>query len=111
MADPLTAGDVDRTLALLRGGASNADLRSSTTLIADLREKLAAAGHAELAATLDRLAGALDDGAGGGAIGGHMSRLGEQVEALATRAPGPAAALRELAERLTGEGARLAARD
>jgi hypothetical protein len=107
MAEPLTAPDVTRPLDLLRGGASNADAASSTDLLAELAPKLEAAGHGELASTLTRLRDALTDGAEGATIGGHMATAGQQVEAIATRTPGAADALRELAELLKGEGSRV----
>ncbi len=107
MAEPLTSADVTRSLDLLRGGAANADGQSSITLLGDLRRRLADAGHGDLADTLDRLERAISGGAEAATIGGHMATAGQQVEALATRAPGAAAELRELAELLKGEGSRI----
>jgi hypothetical protein len=109
MAQPLSTHDVDRSLDLLRGGAANADGRSSVSLLSDLHAKLTSAGLDDVAATVDALQRALSGGGDGATIGGHMQRLGEQVEAVAAGGdPGVAAPLRELAEHLRREGGHVA---
>jgi hypothetical protein len=107
MAQDLVAG-VDQSLAILRGGAAEADVGRTADLLADLEGFLARSEHGELAGTLGRLRAALADGEAAGAIGGLMSTLGGQLEAVATRVGGSGAELRELAELLKGEGSRIA---
>ena len=107
MADD-PADDVQRSIHLLQGGVDTVDVTTASALLDDLRRRLAGGGHGELADTIERLQRALADGERAGTIGEHMTTLGGQLEAVATRAGGTGAELRELAELLKGEGSRIA---
>lgn len=107
MADDLADG-VQQSIHLLQGGVDTADGQAAITLIGDLQRRLAGTEHAELADTLDDLQRALSSGSEAATIGGHMSTLGGQLEAVATRAGGTGKELRDLAELLKGEGSRIA---